>query len=775
MKLSLKRTTLVAAVLMSLCLLRTLFSEVIYDFLLEGHLIRISLFGDMMWCVSAMAIAFFFWGLWKYRDEIPQLEMKNFIVVFGCLFVVIILQIIAFFYAPIVNGIRYHYSLNVCTFLYTISLWWFYYLLKQNNNLETKLSNSITHHFAFVAMCIILISVLCLILSDCLWYFISSEDYKYWRGAARVIYGFAFVPFVIWLFGLFLQLFVSTEFCKESERIEFPKAYKLVSKISALISLVIVTIIFVGILLFYLNRASIYYSPIGDVLGYSLYLFLCFAPICWIINICLLKSQSQNSWLKQFNKWSLCALGVLTMALLLMIGLTFLYVSISENEKFLVIFGVLDLVVFGLLCLDVFIGWFLNTFIVFLSMNEFNLNKNIMRILKWVMLLVLLLFATLIIVDVIEALDKKSVTEALDKKSVTAEQVEVYKLKQGDLQYSDSIVINTLAVNTVYNINTKKYLHEDEMYHLLPFDVVSESRVVYVDTAYNRGYLNVVTGEIDIKAEYDYAWLYSEGVAAVVKDDKIGFIDKDNNVVIPFQYSMYASYAPYTYRFYNGYCKMTDEEGRCGLIDHSGAWVIEPKYQRIKKPVFDRYRKVKLDGKWGLLDENLKLILPIKYDHITVLDSMATRFEVTYEGMMYEIDRKGKLLSQLGYSYMHPFYEPKGRYGSYERTSGRYMQVWVRQEYEVDYNVENYKFSVEDNLEDCGLCFRTGIIDVLENKVVVPIEYCKIVFDNLPKEIDVKKSLVFKCIGPYIRSWWYAEKDTDWITLDGKKVRVKYE
>ena len=75
----------------------------------------------------------------------------------------------------------------------------------------------------------------------------------------------------------------------------------------------------------------------------------------------------------------------------------------------------------------------------------------------------------------------------------------------------------------------------------------------------------------------------------------------------------------------------------------------------------------------------------------------------------------------------------------------------------------------------CGLCFRTGIIDVLENKVVVPIEYCKILFGNLPKEIDAKKSLVFKCIGPYKRSWWYAEEDTDWITLDGKKVRVKYE
>ena len=153
---------------------------------------------------------------------------------------------------------------------------------------------------------------------------------------------------------------------------------------------------------------------------------------------------------------------------------------------------------------------------------------------------------------------------------------------------------------------------------------------------------------------------------------------------------------------------------------------------------------------------------------------MATRFEVTFEGMMYEIDRKGKLLSQLGYSYMHPFYEPKGRYSSLERTSGRYMQVWVRQEYEVDYNVERYNFSIEYDLDYCDLEFRTGIIDVIENKVVVPVKYCEIKFDNLPREIDAESSLVFKCIGPYSRLHSCRENE-EWITLEGKKVRVKYE
>ena len=416
----------------------------------------------------------------------------------------------------------------------------------------------------------------------------------------------------------------------------------------------------------------------------------------------------------------------------------------------------------------IFVGWFLNTFVVFLSSKSFVLDENRLRKIKrwalWGMVL-------LIVVGGLSAWVKYIKDNVQQEEE---EQNEVYQLKPGDLRYSDSIVINTRGEAKVYNINTKTYLHNDEIYYILPFDIVAESKIVYVDSAYNRGYLNVVTGEIDIKAEYDYAWLFSEGVAAVVKDDKIGFIDKDNNVVIPFQYPMYASYAPYTYRFYNGYCKMTDEEGRCGLIDHEGKWVIEPKYERIKRPVFGKYRKVKLNGKWGLLDENLKLILPTKYDHITVVDSIAQCFEVTYNGKMYAMDRSGKSMEQIEYAYMHPFYEPDGRYGSSERTSGRYMQVWVRQEYEVDYNREDYSFSLDYNLENCDLDFRTGIIDVIENRIIVPVEYCEIEFDNLPKEIDKERSLVFKCIGPHSRGMYY-KADEEWITLNGKRVSVKYE
>ena len=759
MKLSLRKTTLVAAVLMSLCLLRSLFRGVIHDLLLEGHPIRTIVFNDMIFCVVAMAIALFFWGIWKYRDEMPRLEKRS-VIGMVCLGVIVVACYI------LRTIVLTNWVVTIERLAMAVGLWYYYALLGTEGVGEKGLDRYNSHYYALLIAVVMSVAAVALVVSDALWYCVSASLFAAWHMGAGEINFLAIVPFVLWLCSLAMPVFETVAIGKDSGKMVFTNRQQVVAEISFWVFVVSV------ITMFCIRLGLFGYSYRYETGGFVLFLYgILF--ICWLYSAIHSVRKGEESWLKRFNRYGLWALVALVALVSVLFGICqYLQyeTDLLENDVVSTIFMGTFFMACILVFLFVFVGWICNTFIVFLSTKAEDLiNDERLRKIKRVALWGGLLF---LMVLVINAVVKYEVEKRQQEKR---ESVDVYRLSPGDLQYSDSIIINTWRENKVYNINTKKYLHEEEINDILHFDMVAESKIVYINSVYNRGYLNVVTGEIDIKAEYDHAWLFSEGVAAVVKDNKIGFIDKDNNVVIPFQYPMYASYAPYTYRFYNGYCKMTDEEGRCGLIDHSGKWVIEPKYQRIKKPVFGKYRKVKLNDKWGLLDENLKLILPIKYDHITVLDSMATRFEVTYEGMMYEIDIKGKMLSQLGYSYMHPFYEPKGRYGSLERTSGRYMQVWVRQEDEVDCEGGNYKFSVENNLEDCGLCFRTGIIDVLENKVVVPIEYCKIVFDNLPKEIDVKKSLVFKCIGPYKRSCWYAEEDTDWITLDGKKVRVKYE
>ena len=131
-----------------------------------------------------------------------------------------------------------------------------------------------------------------------------------------------------------------------------------------------------------------------------------------------------------------------------------------------------------------------------------------------------------------------------------------------------------------------------------------------------RGFLNVNTGYEVIPAQYKHAWVFSEGLAAVVDGSgKIGFINKENEVVIPCRYT-YRKNQPIDYYFNNGYCVMTDERGACGVIDVNGRWVMEPKYDTIWKLHFGKYRIVKDGEKYGMIDENLHFVFPIEYDRI---------------------------------------------------------------------------------------------------------------------------------------------------------------
>ena len=763
MKLTLRKLTLVSAVLMTLCVVRRLFSEIIWEFLLSGHPIRSSLFGDMMWCVSAVAIALFFGGLSRFRDEMPRLDRRRVIGLVSLSVIVVACYVL--------NTIVFtNWAMLIERLAMAIGLWYYYDVLGKESAGEKGVDGYNSHYYALMIAVVMSVAALALVVSDALWYCVSAEVFASWHIGAGEIKFLAVVPFVLWLACLAMPVFETVEIGKESDKMVFTNRQQVVAKISFWAFVVSVITVFCVRLRFGLvGPWHLLYFGYGSV-SFVLFLYgILF--VCWLYSAIHSVRKGQESWLKSFNRYGLWALVVLVALICVLFGIAqYMYYETDLLENVVIETIFLGSFLGGciILFLFVFVGWMCNTFIVLMSAREnVVMNDEKMRKIKRVAIWGGLLF---LMVLVINAVVKYEVEK---RKGETSKEVG-YRLRYGDVQYSDSIVINMGWISGehyVYNINTKSNMHEDEIVDLLLCDEVADSMIVYKDTAMNRGYLNVMTGEIEIKAEYDHAWLFSEGVAAVVKDNKIGFIDKDNNVVIPFQYPMYASYAPYTYRFYNGYCKVTDEEGCCGLIDHSGNWVIEPKYQRIKRPVFDKYRKVKLNDKWGLLDENLKLILPIKYNHIIVLDSMATQFEVTYEGMMYKINRQGKVLETLEYSYIHPFYDINY---TWERTSGRYMQVWVRQEHDVDYIFEDYDFNVDRYLDNCEACFRCGIIDVIENKVVVPLEYCSIKFDYLPREIDSEERLVFRCVGPQPRTGGYAP-DAEWITLEGKKVSIKYE
>lgn len=158
-----------------------------------------------------------------------------------------------------------------------------------------------------------------------------------------------------------------------------------------------------------------------------------------------------------------------------------------------------------------------------------------------------------------------------------------------------------------------------------------------------RGYINVNTGRIVIDAEandYRKAWVFSEGLAAVMKDGKIGFINTKNEVVIPFQfdYSDECRMYDFGYLFHNGYCIMTNKDGDLGLIDTTGKWIVEPAYDEIWAPHKSGYRVIVKDNKYGVLNADCAVVYPAEYGYINILSD---GFVLTKGGKQWQVDFEG--------------------------------------------------------------------------------------------------------------------------------------
>ena len=161
-----------------------------------------------------------------------------------------------------------------------------------------------------------------------------------------------------------------------------------------------------------------------------------------------------------------------------------------------------------------------------------------------------------------------------------------------------------------------------------------------------RGYINVNTGRIvvDAKAnDYRKAWVFSDGLAAVMKDGKIGFINANNEVVIPFRfdYTDKCRMWEFGYVFHNGYCAMPNADGDLGLIDKSGNWVVEPAYDEIWALHDSGYRVIVKDNKHGVLDSRGNIVYPAEYGYIDVLSD---GFVLSKDGKKWQVDFDGNTI-----------------------------------------------------------------------------------------------------------------------------------
>lgn len=156
-----------------------------------------------------------------------------------------------------------------------------------------------------------------------------------------------------------------------------------------------------------------------------------------------------------------------------------------------------------------------------------------------------------------------------------------------------------------------------------------------------RGYFGINSGKEVIKPKYRHAWVFSEGLAGVVEDGMVKFIDASGRVVIDNKIKYGNN--DFDYIFHKGFCIMYDcENGKYGLMNNKGDMVLPFEYSNIilgkdysywsasrndTTAVYDRYLNKILvtEGDVQFADETIDVEMPDntirKYDYNgTLLD-----------------------------------------------------------------------------------------------------------------------------------------------------------
>lgn len=162
-----------------------------------------------------------------------------------------------------------------------------------------------------------------------------------------------------------------------------------------------------------------------------------------------------------------------------------------------------------------------------------------------------------------------------------------------------------------------------------------------------RGYFNRFTGEVVIPAQYQKAWIFSEGAACVYEKGILHFIDHKGQPVINKEF-------PYTpciddYCFHNGLCLMSGDNGKMGLIGRDGEWRVKPDYSHIHYESKGFWLIHDTEGRQGLLRANGEPFLPCEYEKVTVRNTdYISVWLQNHTGML--LDMEGNVVNSCDYT-----------------------------------------------------------------------------------------------------------------------------
>jgi hypothetical protein len=137
------------------------------------------------------------------------------------------------------------------------------------------------------------------------------------------------------------------------------------------------------------------------------------------------------------------------------------------------------------------------------------------------------------------------------------------------------------------------------------------------------------TGVELIPAIYDYLlnFPYDDEVTPAKFNDKWGLIDTTGTIVIPLIYD--------TIMILPQGRAIVELNGKCGFVNKTGTIAIPPKYDNVFS--WNKFVKVELNDKWGLVEGHDVEILPIIYDAIYFIDEKTVHVELNGEDMIIDL------------------------------------------------------------------------------------------------------------------------------------------
>ena len=243
----------------------------------------------------------------------------------------------------------------------------------------------------------------------------------------------------------------------------------------------------------------------------------------------------------------------------------------------------------------------------------------------------------------------------------------------------------------IYNLNTRRYVSPKMRWVSLGVSE-GDSLTVFCDMNGKRGFINLNTGKITIEGRYNHAWNFSEGLAAVYRDNRIGFVNTAGEEVIHCQFpTTQHAITRLGYAFHDGYCVITNSKNECGLINQTGELVVDTIYDCIWAPSSCGVRIFQDEGKYGIMDIDGTITLPLHYE---LIYCYGDHLFAAGNGVMKRIDKYGNVLTAFCSEYdFEPMYLPN--------------------DYDQEYPTGYFKYYVYG---------RKGVIDSY-GKIVIPAIY----------------------------------------------------